>query len=160
MEAMPVTPVSGRHTPRPGAALPALPRLGRWESSASLLLVALLLSAACTRVKPLVILPNEIPTVAITSAPSPGTVLGNYSYDIRWAGRDADGRIDHFLYAVDPPSRAGSDTAWTATQLNRRVFVFPADSLPSDNGLVARRFHTVVVWACPGSTRNSWVMFC
>src|SRR5438477_10474369 len=121
MKRMPVTPVSGQHPQPPGAALPRFPRLGRRKPAASLLLLALLLSAACTRVKPLVILPNQIPTVAITSAPSPGTVLGNYSYDIRWAGRDSDGRIDHFLYAVDPLSRAGSDTAWTATQLNRRV---------------------------------------
>jgi hypothetical protein len=125
-------------------------------------IVALLLAGACSKVTPFVELPNQLPTVEITSAPAPGGVIGNYSYDIRWAGRDADGRIDHFLYAVDPPSQAGSDTAWTATALNRRVFVFSADSLPSDSSPVARRFHTVVVKAVDdraGVSAPAWVSF-
>jgi hypothetical protein len=127
-----------------------------------LVLLALLLAGACAKVAPLVTLPNQIPTIAITSAPAPGSVIGNYSYDIRWEGRDADGRIDHFLYVVDPPSHAGSDTAWTATQLNRRVFVFRADSLLSDSGFVAQRFHTVVVKAVDdraGVSAPAWTSF-
>ena len=130
--------------------------------SAGSLIVALLLAGACARVKPFVLLPNQLPTVELTSTPAPGSVIGNYSYDIRWAGRDADGHIDHFLYAVDPPSHAGSDTAWITTTLNRRVFVFAADSLPSDSSVFARRFHTVVVEAVDdraGVSAPAWVSF-
>ena len=129
---------------------------------ASFFIVALLLAGACSKVTPFVALPNQIPTVELTSTPAPGSVIGNYSYDIRWAGHDSDGRIDHFLYAVDPPSLSISDTLWTATTLNRRVFVFAADSLPSDSSVFARRFHTVVVKAVDdraGESAPVWVSF-
>lgn len=124
--------------------------------------VALLVAGACTKVAPLLTLPNQPPTVTLTSAPAPGSTIGNYSYDIRWSGRDVDGRIDHFLVAVDPPARSGSDTTWTATTLNRQVFVFSADSLPSDSSLYAHRFHTVVVKAVDDQGATSapvWVSF-
>ena len=126
------------------------------------LALVLLVVGACAKVASLATPPNQPPTVALTSAPAPGSTIGNYSYDIRWAGRDVDGHIDHFLYAVDPPGRSGSDTAWTATSLNRKVFVFSADSLPSDSALFARRFHTVVVKAVDdrgGVSPAVWVSF-
>ena len=124
--------------------------------------LVLLVVGACAKVAPLLTPPDQPPTVELTSAPAPGSTIGNYSYDIRWAGRDVDGRIDHFLLSVDPPSRAGADTAWTATTLNRQVFVFSADSLPSDSSLFARRFHTVVVKAVDDRGAASapvWVSF-
>jgi len=119
----------------------------RTRSRVLALVPVLLAMGSCAKVAPLVSPPNQPPTITLTSAPAPGSTIGNYSYDIRWAGRDADGHIDHFLFAVDPPALAGNDTAWTATTLNRRVFVFSADSLPSDSSLYARRFPTVVVKA-------------
>jgi len=124
--------------------------------------LALLAFGACGKVAPLVSLPNQPPTVTLTSAPAPGSTIGNYSYDIRWAGRDADGHIDHFLFTVDPPVRSGTDTAWTPTTLNRRVFVFSADSLPSDSSLYAHRFHTVVVKAVDdrgAMSAPAWISF-
>jgi hypothetical protein len=93
------------------------------------------------------VLPNQLPRVTITSAPASGAQIGNYSYELSWAGYDDDGRIDHFRYAVDAPTRPDAETSWVETHLNRRVFVFSADSLASDNAIFGQRFHVVDVEA-------------
>lgn len=107
----------------------------------------LLLTAGCEKTPRLTLLPNQRPRVEITAAPLPGSILGSYSYELSWAGFDTDGRIEHFLWAVDPPSAADSDTAWTTTTLNRRVFVFASDSVAGSDGAFGQRLHTVVLKA-------------
>src|SRR5262249_38676854 len=49
--------------------------------------------------------PDQPPTVTLTSGPV-DTVSAPQSWlvDISWTGSDPDGRIDHFEYAIDPPS--------------------------------------------------------
>ena len=134
----------------------------RTRSRVLALVPVLLAMGSCAKVAPLVSPPNQPPTITLTSAPAPGSTIGNYSYDIRWAARDVDGHIDHYVFAVDPPAHSGSDTAWTATTLNRRVFVFSADSLPSESSLYARRFHTVVVKAVDdrgAMSAPAWISF-
>ena len=93
-------------------------------------------------------LPDQRPTVELSQAPAPAGVPAAYAYEISWAGFDADGRVDHFLYAVDPPRTPGHDTAWVVTHDNRGVFVFPADSAATGGALpLSTRYHVFVVKA-------------
>ena len=64
------------------------------------------------------LLPNQPPTVRLTAAPIDTTGRYFYSYILDWVGFDPDGRVDHYLYAVDPPDSAGRDTAWVVTRSN------------------------------------------
>src|SRR5262245_26973231 len=65
-----------------------------------------------------VLFPNQRPTVELTNAPvnDDPTNPYFYAYRVNWAGEDPDGRIDHFKFAVDPPTPdevlAGEDTIW------------------------------------------------
>lgn len=83
--------------------------------------------------------PNARPVVTLTQAPVDTTEIDPdtgapreyfYAYRLQWSGYDPDGRVDHFLWAVDPPTgaraRAGEDTAWTRTQANEEVVFFRA----------------------------------
>lgn len=75
---------------------------------------------------------NQPPTVTLTQAPATTTQPYFYAYEIFWTGYDPDGAVDHYEYAVDPPTRAGQDTAWVRTIENRHTFLFSstdADSL-------------------------------
>jgi hypothetical protein len=112
-----------------------------------LLTVLGLLAAGCTRRSVLSEPPNVAPRVTLTSTPAPGGQIGNYSYELSWAGYDTDGFIDRYRFVVDPPRIPDADTAWVTTRENRRTFTFTADSLDSHDPLFGRRFHTVVVEA-------------
>ena len=48
-------------------------------------------------------IPNEAPRVEITGGPLDGSRAA-YTAKVFWRGWDEDGAIDHFEYAVDPPS--------------------------------------------------------
>lgn len=91
--------------------------------------------------------PNQRPMVSVTQYPSSRADPSTFYAEIRWSGRDPDGRVIAFRYAIDPPSEAGSDTLWIETTANRATFTFAADSV--EGGLVptGRRFHTFVVVA-------------
>lgn len=83
--------------------------------------------------------PNLRPIVTLTQAPIDTTEIDSdtgapreyfYAYRLQWSGYDPDGRVDHFQWAVDPPStsraRAGEDTTWTSTRANEEVVFFRA----------------------------------
>lgn len=126
------------------------------------MLLGACLVTSCAKQSPLQLLPNEPPSVEFTSTPPALGTIGNYSYDLRWAGRDRDGRIEYFQYAVDPSSRASADTLWVTTRQNRQVFSFTADSLGGSSGTVARRSHTVALRAVDdrgGISPVVWVTF-
>ena len=91
-----------------------------------------------------VLSPNQRPTASITQAPPPTSDPSSYYCEISWAGTDPDGRVVGFRFSVDPPSAAQSDTVWTTTTDNRRVFVFSSDSVSNGRG---HRTHTVLVEA-------------
>jgi hypothetical protein len=64
---------------------------------------------------------NQPPTVRLTAAPVSELKSDSvfYAYRINWVGYDPDGRVDHFLYAIDPPSVDRVDSTWTQTRLNQ-----------------------------------------
>lgn len=109
---------------------------------------------------------NELPTVRITAAPIDTTVVCNpdpirscYSLTLYWVGVDPDGRVDHYLYAVDPPSPtpavAHPETTWHQTANNTERLLFTSSQnipreAPRDYPIWiprARDFHIFVIKA-------------
>src|ERR1041385_4169588 len=84
---------------------------------------------------------------SMSQAPTSTTQPFFYSYELRWAGYDIDGHIDHFRYAIDPPDTPGADTAWVKTTENRKSFLFHSDSLSTGADQTAEGFHTIVLEA-------------
>ncbi len=90
---------------------------------------------------------NQRPEVELTQVPASTTQQYFYAYEIRWAGFDADGSIDHYLYCIDPPTEALADTPWVSTTENRGTFVFRANNVDSATAGTGHAFHTFVVKA-------------
>jgi hypothetical protein len=73
-------------------------------------------------------IPNQRPTVRLTAAPVSELKSDSvfYAYRINWVGYDPDGRVDYFMYAIDPPSVDRVDSTWTQTRLNEQFLLFRA----------------------------------
>src|SRR5580765_250125 len=106
-----------------------------------LALVPLALLAGCANKKS-VISPkaNLRPTIELTRAPYNQSTRFEYSYRMDWLGYDPDGRIDHYLYAIDPPSPTTAvpepDTLWTRTARSEELINFTASLPDSSNPAV------------------------
>jgi hypothetical protein len=97
----------------------------------ALLALAALVVGGCSKKLSSQLIPNQPPEVRLTGAPAqPDSAHPDfYAYTMQWVGFDPDGRVDHFLYAVDPadPSHADpSDTTWHTTTKNEQTFFFSA----------------------------------
>jgi len=90
---------------------------------------------------------NQLPSVRITSAPLDTTQLNYYVITLNWIGFDPDGRVDHFLIAVDPPKDPGVDTLWETTTDNTttRSFACPLPDRPDST--YSSDFHVFVIKA-------------
>ncbi len=93
--------------------------------------------------------PDQPPTVRLTNAPYSEVTRYYYSITINWIGFDPDGRIDHFLFAIDPPKDPGSDTTWEVTTRNQVTRSFPStnpdNTIPNQRG--GSDFHVFVIKA-------------
>jgi hypothetical protein len=116
--------------------------------------------SGCSKKLSLPLVHNLPPTVRLTAAPvdtmdqSGQRLKYFYAYKLNWVGYDPDGRVDHFLYAIDPPSRAGSDTAWVTTTKYEQIFLFTAGipdtgagGVPDPVNPLAEQFHVFVIKA-------------
>ncbi|MBI3539439.1 MAG: hypothetical protein HY076_04120, partial [Candidatus Eisenbacteria bacterium] len=97
----------------------------------ALLAVAALAGVGCSKKLSSKLIPNQPPEVRLTGAPATpdSTRPDFYAYTMQWVGFDPDGRVDHFLYAVDPPDpyhANPADTVWHATTKNEQTFFFSA----------------------------------
>lgn len=117
------------------------------RSGCAALLAAALAACGCGKSATLGPLSNERPVVHITQAPASTTQPAFYAYEIRWAGFDADGTVDHFEYCVDPPSEAAADTPWVSTKENRQTFLFRSEFADSLASPTAKGFHTFAIVA-------------
>lgn len=90
---------------------------------------------------------NQRPELELTQAPASTSEPYFYAYELRWAGFDADGVVDHYLYCVDPPTVTGVDTPWVATTENRRTFLFRANQVDSAGARTGHAYHTIVLKA-------------
>ncbi len=88
--------------------------------------------AGCSRRRiVLPIVPNQPPEVVLTQAPAVSDRPYFYAYTIFWTGYDPDGRVDHYLYAIDPPTEANAETSWVSLTGNRQTFLFRSDDSES-----------------------------
>ena len=115
--------------------------------AAALTWLPIVFLAGCSKPAPIALLPNQRPTIEVTQAPVQVEQPFFYGYELRWAGFDEDGRVDHFRYAIDPPTHANAETIWVNTRDNRRSFLFRSEDLDSGSDRTAEGLHTVVLEA-------------
>lgn len=126
----------------------ARPRRGLVNALALAGVAALVALAGCGKGQYVGLLPlNQRPEIELTQVPATTDEPYFYAYEIRWAGFDSDGVVDHYLYCVDPPTVAGTDTPWVATTVNRRTFVFRSDQVDSAGARTGHAYHTFVIKA-------------
>ncbi len=118
--------------------------IGLAAGSAAVLLAVIALSG-CGKDLQKVILPNQLPEVQMTAAPIDTSGRYFYSYTINWNSNDPDGRVDHYLYAVDPP--ASGDTTWVLTRENEKRLTFTASQPDPQGNARARDFHVFAIKA-------------
>ena len=94
-----------------------------------------------------ILVPNNPPVVLLTAAP-PDSGISGYDVEFQWEGRDSDGEVDHFIYAIDPPDLNGTeDSVWTRTDAYSGSFVFESS-----------HFDTLYHWKYPQIAKN-WHLF-
>ena len=92
-------------------------------------------------------IPNQRPSVILTSGPIYARDTVSFSIALRWSGDDPDGRVDHFEYALDPKDH---DTVWVQTTANQLEERFSSrEPLPPKIGSVqlSVQTHTFVIRA-------------
>src|SRR5262245_45995385 len=97
----------------------------------ALLSLVSLVGLGCSKKVSNTLLPNEPPVIRLSHAPIDQSDTTFYAFRMNWVGYDTDGRVDHFIYAVDPTdqqlqSDAVPDTSWHATNKNEQIFFFKA----------------------------------
>ena len=114
------------------------------------LLAALVLAAfalSCSGSRPAeVVLPNQRPTIELSTAPQHGDSVF-YVVKFTWFAFDPDGEVQSYRYAVDPPMEG--DTAWTATKAQEVTLKFrsstPGKTTPT--GIAGTDYHVFAVEA-------------
>jgi hypothetical protein len=128
------------------------------------LLLALVAGGCSSKVSD-VFLPNTGPEVRLTLAPVSVQTKYFYAYRMNWTGFDADGRIDHYLIAIDPPRADSVDSSprndcpddslvghWCTTSRSEKVVFFKAtlpDTTVAEPGFpdTANDYHVFAVAA-------------
>jgi len=91
-------------------------------------LLVVVASIGCEKAGVKFFIPNQRPTVELTAAPVSESDTAWYSYKLNWSGSDADGRIDRFEYAIDPPTPTlttpNPETLWVSTVKNEQQVFF------------------------------------
>ena len=80
-----------------------------------------LVTAGCGGQKHPLLLPNQPPEVELFAQR-----MGASAYRLQWVGRDPDGVIDHYLYAMGSPAADSRTAAWTSTTEREHGLSFPA----------------------------------
>lgn len=116
----------------------------RFQAVATLVAGAFVL-AGCGRQIADLVGTNRPPSVEIVLEALPPTV-GAARYRVRWMGSDPDGRVVHYLFAVDPVSVDRSDATWKRTTELGQILEFPRGPTSGD-GATRREPHVVAVRA-------------
>src|SRR5262249_3506484 len=92
------------------------------------LIATTLAVTGCSKSLKNTLIPNIPPTVRLTSAPYDTTNRYFYAYKLDWIGNDPDGRVDYFLYSIDPDLNNTGKISWTKTTKNEQIIFFRATS--------------------------------
>jgi hypothetical protein len=134
---------------------PQIPAQTARRAALAVIALVALVSGGCSKKLRTQLIPNQAPEVRLTAAPvQPDSARPDfYAYTMQWVGYDPDGRVDHFLYAVDavrPDSLDTRDTTWHSTVKNEQTFFFSA-GVPitpiNPNDPRAERSHTFSIYA-------------
>src|SRR5207244_1197190 len=96
------------------------------KRAAGLILNGVLVIAGCGGQKNPLLLPNQPPEVELFARRLDHSETGPHAYRLQWVGRDPDGRIDHYLYALGSPGADLRTAPWTATTEREHPLSFPA----------------------------------
>src|SRR5262249_12043443 len=117
-----------RHPRETRSMKPVLLRHASAVAACALLVLAL----GCSKKLSVMAPENARPSIRLTAGPIDSNAVCTpdregkcYSITFDWVGYDVDGRVDHFLYAVDPPDFGKGDTTWVTTTDNEKRLVFP-----------------------------------
>lgn len=139
------------------------PRPVRPRAAAVLALGAALLAlSGCAKGVEKQFVENQPPVVRLSHAPVTPTSREEYAYRMNWVGYDPDGRVDHFLYAVDPADLDRPDTTWQRTTLNEQLFYFRSsqpDEPISPTNPTASDFHTFAIRSVDEQGRQSETVY-
>lgn len=110
-----------------------IPAMAARRAVLAVIALVALVGAGCSQKLVTELIPNQPPQVQFSTAPAIRDTSTSYfyAYRMQWVGYDPDGRVDHFLFAVDPPNPnvyTPGDTFWKATAKNESLFFFTADS--------------------------------
>ena len=83
--------------------------------SAALATIAALVLAGCAKHLQHLVQPNQAPTLEIQRL-APFEDAESYRFQARWTGADPEGRLDHYVYAVNPRSVDRVDETWVSTR--------------------------------------------
>lgn len=112
---------------------PRIPTGSAGRAALVMLALVALVIGGCSKKLVNQLVPNQAPEVRLTAAPAVKDSANPdfYAYNLQWVGYDPDGRVDHFLYAVDPSNVLDvdpADTTWHSTTRNEQTFFFSAGS--------------------------------
>jgi hypothetical protein len=129
------------------------------------------MASGCNKKITLPTVVQQRPTLRLSAAPidTIGTdgrkVSYIYHYKMNWVGYDPDGRVDHFMYVIDPPGWPGGGVdgdstecgksskdnwAWCSTKLNEKEIFFKAAVPPDTINRIdphALEIHTFIIKA-------------
>ncbi len=120
--------------------------------------LSILGAAGCSKSLDTVFRANLPPEVRLTQAPVNSQDQYFYAYRMNWVGYDPDGRVDHFVIAVDPPrpdsvnlalKYANGQPVWAPTNKNEQIIFFRCTTPDSAGSafLNATDFHTFAIAA-------------
>lgn len=112
--------------------------------------------------------PNLPPVVRLTQAPFNDGSAYFYAYRLNWLGYDPDGRVENYVYAIDPinhlngqsPLVDGSPIAWQDTTTRNEQIIFFTAGKPDSSAPLSRAidFHTFVIRAVDDDGDSSEVV--
>ncbi len=68
---------------------------------------------------------NDRPLVQLTARPQPGDSV-YFKVRLQWTASDADGKVEYYIYNVDPP--LSGDTTWTRIDRNETTIFFKSST--------------------------------
>jgi hypothetical protein len=118
----------------------------RWARTIGVFFLLLFAAGCSTPVDPL-FRDNMPPEVRLTAAPVNSQDRYFYAYRMNWLGFDPDGRVDHFLIAVDPARPDSVDDTWQVTNKNEEIIFFRASTPDTVQVGISEDFHVFAIAA-------------
>ena len=108
---------------------------------------ALALTAGCGRkVGNTIGIPNQPPVVRLTGSPPQTEGVTQVARQMSWIGSDPDGRVDHYLVALNPRTVDQIDESWTAVDETQRT-IHMRRALPTPLDLTGQAHREPTIFA-------------